>query len=104
MRCAARALFAFLALTTGASAQVGSGIPDCDRTYRQMWLSVMPVAAKALSGQQLADLQRFTMRAYDGCTSGDEHAFSQDFFNRLHNMPRVGADQWMRDLVATLPR
>jgi hypothetical protein len=104
MHCTARALFAFCVLTTGASAQVGSGLPDCDRTYRDMWLGMMPVAAKALTGPQLADLQRYTLRAYDGCTSGDERAFDQDFFTRLGKVPQNGADQWMRDLITALPK
>ena len=91
------------ALIAPASAQVGSGVPDCDRTYRDMWLGMLPVAAKDLNGGELAELQRYALRAYDGCTSGDERTLAQDFLRRLDSVRGPDAAERLRALVKSLP-
>jgi hypothetical protein len=101
MKRTALALLAASALAATASAQLGSDLPECERNYRGMWHGVLPAVAKDLTGGQLAELHRYALRAYDGCTSGDERAFAQAFFNQLASV--ANADQWLRDLAKSLP-
>jgi hypothetical protein len=100
MKPLALALLTVSALATTASAQLGGGLPECERNYRGMWLSTLPTAAKDLTGRQLAEFHRYALRAYDGCTSGDEAAFAQAFFSQLASA--ANADQWIRDLARSL--
>jgi hypothetical protein len=95
--------FAACMLAASASAQVGSGVPDCDKTYRDMWLGGLPVAAKDLPGGDLAELHRYALRAYDGCTSGDERTLAQQLLQKLESVRGSDAAQHLRDLVKSLP-
>src|SRR6516225_5368820 len=79
-----------------ASAQLGSGLPDCDRTYRDIWLGALPVAAKDLAGGELVDLHRYALRAYDGCTSGDERSVAEQYLRQLQAIRGADSAQRLR--------
>jgi len=86
-----------------ASAQVGSGVPQCDGNYKAFWSATLPAAAKELSGAQLAAIHRLALRGYDGCTSGDERFVAQDFFKKLAEIRPAKADDLFRELEKSFP-
>ena len=102
MKRIALALFAACALTAPASAQLGTSVPECERGYRELWLGVLPAANKDLTGTQLAELHRYALRAYEGCTSGDERASAEDVFKRLARVRPGNADAWLREMKKPL--
>ena len=102
MKRIALALFAACALAAPASAQLGTSVPECERGYRELWLGVLPVANKDLTGTQLAELHRYVLRAYEGCTSGDERAMAEDVFKRLARVRPGNADAWLREMKKPL--
>jgi hypothetical protein len=102
MKRIAPALFAACALCAPAAAQLGTRVPDCERGYRQVWLGVLPAANKDLTGTQLAELHRYALRAYEGCTSGDERASAEDVFKRLARVRPGHADAWLREMKKPL--
>jgi hypothetical protein len=102
MKRIAPALFVACALAAPASAQLGTRVPECDRGYRELWSGVLPVANKDLTGTQLAELHRYVLRAYEGCTSGDERAMAEDIFKRLSRVRPGNADAWLREMKKPL--
>jgi hypothetical protein len=102
MKLVALAALAAIALAVPASAQVGSGVPECERNYRAFWTGMLP-AAKALTGPQLAQVHRYALRGYDGCTSGDERFKADDFFKRLEAIKSAKADEFFRELEKSFP-
>ena len=102
MKRMAPALFVACALAAPASAQLGTGVPECERGYRQLWSGVLPVANKDLTGTQLAELHRYVLRAYEGCTSGDERAMAEDVFKRLARVRPGNAEAWLREMKKPL--
>jgi hypothetical protein len=102
MKRIAPALFVACALAAPASAQLGTRVPECERGYRELWSGVLPVANKDLTGTQLAELHRYVLRAYEGCTSGDERAMAEDVFKRLARVRPGNADAWLRELKTPL--
>jgi hypothetical protein len=62
--------FAALALMAGgASAQSKM---DCGKAYRSAWDKLRGREYAKISDQQLADVNRLALRAYDACQAGDE--------------------------------
>jgi len=100
MRRLAFTLLALAALLGPAAAQLGTGLPECDRRYKEFWSRA--AAGKELTGGQLATVHRYALRAYDGCTSGDEHMLSGDFLNRLAGISGANADEALRDIGRAL--
>src|SRR5947207_2618850 len=103
MRCVALSLVALGALAATASAQVGSGVPKCERDYQEFSARMSSGPAKELSGAQLAQMNRYALRAYDGCTSGDERFATENFFKRLEAIDPAKADEFFRDLERSFP-
>jgi len=98
MKRTAFAVFALSALATAASAQLGSGAPKCERDYQEFWARMSSGPAKELSGAQLAELNRYALRGYDGCTSGDGRFTGENFFKKLETINSAKADEFFREL------
>jgi hypothetical protein len=56
---------------------------DCGRLYKDFWQKLDREKFAKLSGDQLAAVSRWGLRAYDNCQAGDE-AEAQEMFDRLH--------------------
>ena len=103
MQRVALGLVALGALAASASAQIGSGAPKCERDYQEFWSRMSSSgAAKELSGAQLAQINRYALRGYDGCTSGDERFKGEDFFKKLEAINPAKADEFFRELEKSL--
>ena len=59
--------------------------------------------ANELSGAQLAQMNRYALRGYDGCTSGDERFTTENFFKKLEAINPAKADEFFRDLEKSFP-
>ena len=103
MKRVALALFTFGALAAAASAQVGSGVPKCERDYQDFWLRMSSGLAKESSGAQLAQINRYALRGYDGCTSGDERFTAENFFKKLEGINPAKADEFFKELEKSFP-
>jgi hypothetical protein len=91
-------VFAAGALAAPALAQLGGGVPKCERDYQEFWVRMSSGPAKELSGAQLAQLNRYALRGYDGCTSGDERFTTENFFKKLEAINPAKADEFFKDL------
>jgi hypothetical protein len=96
-------LFAFGALAVPAFAQIGGGVPKCERDYQAFSVRMSSGPAKELSGAQLAQMNRYALRAYDGCTSGDERFTTENFFKKLEVINPAKADEFFRELEKSFP-
>jgi len=96
-------VFAFGALAVPAFAQLGGGLPKCERDYQTFSVRMAGGPAKELSGAQLAQMNRYALRGYDGCMSGDERFTTENFFNKLEAINPATADEIFRDLEKSFP-
>ena len=75
-----RLVLAFLsAVVLGAPALAA----DCAKQYKDFWTNIDREAYARLTPEQMVDLNRTTLRVYDGCTSGDERFTAGNFFQQL---------------------
>ena len=56
---------------------------DCAKQYTDFWTNIDREAFARLTAEQMVDLNRTTLRVYDGCTSGDERFTAGNFFQQL---------------------
>lgn len=56
---------------------------DCAKQYKEFWTNIDREAFSRLTPEQMVDLNRTTLRVYDGCTSGDERFTAGNFFQQL---------------------
>ena len=56
---------------------------DCSRLYKDFWEKLDREKFAKLSGDRLAAVSRWALRAYDNCQAGDA-AEAQEMFDRLH--------------------
>jgi hypothetical protein len=103
MKWVALSVFAFGALAAPALAQLDSGVTKCEREYQDFWVRVSSGPAKELSGAQLAQINRYALRGYDGCTAGDERFMTENFFKKLEAIDPAKADEFFRDLEKSFP-
>jgi hypothetical protein len=103
MKRVALSVFACGALVAPALAQLGSGVPKCERDYQEFSARMLSGPAKELSGAQLAQMNRYALRGYDGCTSGDERFTTENFFKKLEAIDPAKADEFFRDLEKSFP-
>jgi hypothetical protein len=103
MKRVALSVFAYGALAAPALAQLGSGVPECERNYQEFSARMSSGPAKELSGAQLAQMNRFALRGYDGCTSGDERFTTANFFKKLEAIDPAKAEEFFRDLEKSFP-
>jgi hypothetical protein len=103
MKHASMALLTPFLIIGAASAQIGSGAPKCETDYKEFWQRMSSGAAKALSGAQLAQLNRYALRGYDGCTAGDERFATETFFKKLEAIDPARADEFLREFERSLP-
>jgi hypothetical protein len=96
-------VFTFGALVAPAFAQLGGGVPNCERDYQDFWVRMSSGPAKELSGAQLAQMNRYALRGYDGCTSGDERFTTGSFFKKLEAINPAKADEFFRELEKSFP-
>ena len=67
--CCLSALAALGLIVGGASAQSKM---DCGKAYKGVWDKLKREEFAKISDQQLADVNRLALRAYDACQAGDE--------------------------------
>jgi hypothetical protein len=103
MKYALIALLGPFLIVGAASAQIGSGAPKCEADYKEFWQRMSNGAAKALTGAQLAQLNRYALRGYDGCTAGDEQLATETFFKKLGSIDPARADEFFREFERSLP-
>jgi hypothetical protein len=103
MRRLALAGLATAALVAPAAAQLGNGLPECQRSYKEFWSALPAIAVKELTGAQLAAVHRYALRGYDGCTSGDQRVVTEDFFKRLAAIRAGKTEELFRQLDRSLP-
>jgi hypothetical protein len=76
-----------LTILTSAAFVAGSAIAqtkmDCSRLYKDFWEKLDREKFANLSGDRLAAVSRWALRAYDNCQAGDA-ADAQEMFDRLH--------------------
>jgi hypothetical protein len=90
-----------LALAVLAAAAVSSPAlaANCDKDYKEFWERTGREAfAKQLTGQQLAQLNRYALRGYDACSSGDERFNAENFFRKLDAQGLSKAEDLFRQL------
>ena len=87
-----------LCIAVPAFAQIGGGVPKCERDYQEFSVRMSNGPARELSGAQLAQLNRYALRGYDGCTSGDERFTTENFFKKLEAINPAKADEFFKDL------
>jgi hypothetical protein len=97
------AALALGAVAAPAAAQIGSGQPRCEEDYKEFLVRMSDGPAKELTGGQLAQISRYALRGYDGCTSGDERFTSGAFFKRFENLQAAKADEFFRELERSFP-
>jgi hypothetical protein len=56
---------------------------DCGSLYKDFWEKLDSENFAKLSGEQLAGVSRWALRAYDSCQARDE-AEAKEMFDRLH--------------------
>jgi hypothetical protein len=99
----ALALVAGAAFAAPAAAQIGSGLPECEANYKAFWSRLLVSGVKEFTGPQLAQIHRYALRGYDGCTSGDGRFKADTFFKRLEEIRPAKADEFFRDLERSFP-
>ena len=75
-----RLLLTFLSVCALSAPAVAA---DCAKQYKDFWTNIDREAFARLSPEQMVDLNRTTLRVYDGCTSGDERFTAGNFFQQL---------------------
>jgi hypothetical protein len=103
MRRVALCVIAFGVLGAPTLAQFGSGVPKCERDYQEFSARMSSGPAKELSGAQLAQMNRYALRGYDGCTSGDERFTTETFFKKLEAIDPARADEFFKELEKSFP-
>jgi hypothetical protein len=56
---------------------------DCAKDYKEFWDTIDREQFAKLSGEQISDLVRTTLRGYDACTAGDERFSATNFYKQL---------------------
>ena len=56
---------------------------DCAKDYKEFWNTIDREQFGKLSGEQVADLVRTSLRIYNSCTSGDERFSATNFYKQL---------------------
>ena len=93
MKRLALAVFAVGALSAPAMAA------NCDKDYKEFWDRLSSQAsAKKLSGQEIAQLNRYALRGYDACSSGDERFTAESFFRKLTAQGSSKAEDLFKEL------
>jgi hypothetical protein len=72
--------FAALGLTVGGA--FAQSKMDCGEVYKSVWPKLEHEKYAHISGEQLADMSRLALRAYDACQAGDEQD-AKVFFERI---------------------
>jgi hypothetical protein len=72
-----------LALLSAGALSAPALAADCAKQYKEFWTNIDREAFARLSPEQMVDLNRTTLRVYDGCTSGDERFTAGNFFQQL---------------------
>jgi opacity protein-like surface antigen len=72
-----------LALLSAGALSAPALAADCAKQYKDFWTNIDREAFARLSPEQMVDLNRTTLRVYDGCTSGDERFTAGNFFQQL---------------------
>ena len=98
MKRVALSVLVLAVLVVPVSAQVGSGVPKCERDYQDFWFRMSSGLAKDLSGAQLAQMNRYALRGYDGCTAGDERFTADNFFKKLEAINPAKADEFFKEV------
>ena len=74
---------AVVAIVTMLSVSTPAFAADCAKDYKDFWTNIDRQAFARLSPEQMVDLNRTTLRVYDGCTAGDERFTAGSFFQQL---------------------
>ena len=95
--------FAIAALALAAlSIPAAADSVSCAKDYKGFWDQFNKGPAKDLTAEQHAIVSRQALRAFDGCTAGDE-AGGKSIFARLQDAaPAKGEDFW-KSLNAAAP-
>jgi hypothetical protein len=72
-----------LALLSAGALGTPAFAADCAKQYKDFWTNIDREAYARLTPEQMVDLNRTTLRVYDGCTSGDERFTAGNFFQQL---------------------
>jgi hypothetical protein len=76
------AVFGLAALSVAVSGGVAQSKMDCAEVYKSVWPKLEHEKYAHISGEQLADLSRLALRAYDACQAGDEQN-AKVFFEKI---------------------
>ena len=72
-----------LALLSAGALGAPALAADCAKQYKDFWTNIDREAYARLTPEQMVELNRTTLRVYDGCTSGDERLTAGNFFQQL---------------------
>ena len=72
-----------LALLSAGALRAPALAAECAKQYKDFWTNIDREAYARLTPEQMVDLNRTTLRVYDGCTSGDERFTAGNFFQQL---------------------
>src|SRR5262245_4817476 len=73
---------AALGIAAAAIAASAQGKMDCGATYKNFWDKYQAAKGATATPEQLADVSRTALRAYDACQAGDEFN-ARSLFDRL---------------------
>jgi hypothetical protein len=79
------ALFGLAALGLMAGAACAQSKMDCGKAYKNVWPKLEHERHANISAQQLVDMKRLALRAYDACQAGDEQD-AKVFFARVSDL------------------
>ena len=77
---------------------------NCAKDYKDFWDSLGRSSfAKQANGDQIAQVTRYALRAFDACSAGDERFSTKSFFEKLERNSFVKPDELFRELERAQP-
>lgn len=74
-----------IGLATGAA--LAQGAMDCNALYKGFWDKYAAAKLPGATAEELADISRRALRAYDACQAGDEFSARSFFDEQRRNLP-----------------
>ena len=93
-----------VAIVGAASLATPAMAQNCAKDYKDFWDSLGRSSfAKQATGDQMAQVTRYALRAFDACTAGDARFTTKSFFEQLERNSFVKPDELFRQLERSGP-
>jgi hypothetical protein len=80
-------LVGVVAVGLAAGAVFAQGAMDCNALYKGFWDKYATAKLPGATAEELADISRRALRAYDACQAGDEFSARSFFDEQRRNLP-----------------